>query len=100
MASHSEIEQLRHFLDDNLLLFLSDEHTPTSEHMPTSTFVNSSALQLTEKEKMIFNNAFEELKNHDNNENQQTEVKNDDADDAVNNYHRNVSRRSRGPIYF
>ena len=32
---------------------------------------------------MIFNNAFEEL-NHDNNENQQTEVHNDDADDAVN----------------
>ena len=31
---------------------------------------------------MIFNNAFEEL-NHDN-ENQQTEVHNDDADDAVN----------------
>ena len=32
---------------------------------------------------MIFNNAFEEL-NRDNNENQQTEVNNDDADDAVN----------------
>ena len=32
---------------------------------------------------MIFNNAFEEI-NHDNNENQQTEVNNDDADDAVN----------------
>ena len=32
---------------------------------------------------MIFTNAFEEL-NHDNNENQQTEVKNDDADDTVN----------------
>ena len=32
---------------------------------------------------MIFNNAFAEL-NHDNNENQQTEVHNDDADDAVN----------------
>ena len=31
---------------------------------------------------MIFNNAFEEL-NHDN-ENQQTEVHNDDVDDAVN----------------
>ena len=31
---------------------------------------------------MIFNNAFEEL-NHDNNENQQTEVNNNDADDAV-----------------
>ena len=31
---------------------------------------------------LIFNNAFEEL-NHDN-ENQQTEVHNDDADDAVN----------------
>ena len=31
---------------------------------------------------MIFNNAFEEL-NHDNNENQQTEVHNNDADDAV-----------------
>ena len=32
---------------------------------------------------MIFNNAFEKL-NHDNNENQQTEVHNNDADDAVN----------------
>ena len=32
---------------------------------------------------MIFNSAFEEL-NHDNNENQQTKVNNDDADDAVN----------------
>ena len=31
---------------------------------------------------MIFNNAFEEL-NHDNNENQQTEVNNDDANDAI-----------------
>ena len=31
---------------------------------------------------MIFNNAFEEL-NHDNNENQQTEVHNDDVDIAV-----------------
>ena len=38
---------------------------------------------------MIFNNAFEEL-NHDNNENQQTEVHNDDVDDAVN-----VKRPSR-----
>ena len=50
MASLSEIEQLRNFLDNDLLLFLSDEHTPTSEHMPTSTFVDSSAPQLTEKE--------------------------------------------------
>ena len=32
---------------------------------------------------MVFNNAFEEL-NHDTNENQQTEVHNGDADDAVN----------------
>ena len=32
---------------------------------------------------MVFNNAFEEL-NHDSNENQQTDVHNDDADDAVN----------------
>ena len=32
---------------------------------------------------MIFNNAFAEL-NHDNNENQQTEVHNNDADDAIN----------------
>ena len=32
---------------------------------------------------MIFNNASEEL-NHDSNKNQQTEVHNDDADDAVN----------------
>ena len=32
---------------------------------------------------MIFNNAFAEL-NHDNNENQQTEVHNDDVDDSVN----------------
>ena len=32
---------------------------------------------------MISNNAFEEL-NHDNNENQQTEVKNNDLEDAVN----------------
>ena len=31
---------------------------------------------------MIFNNTFEEL-NHDNNENQQTKVSNDDADEAV-----------------
>ena len=36
--------------DDDLLLFLSDEHAPTSEHTPTSTFVDSSTLQLTEKE--------------------------------------------------
>ena len=32
---------------------------------------------------MIFNSAFEEL-NHGNNENQQTEVNNDEADNAVN----------------
>ena len=32
---------------------------------------------------MVFNNAFEEL-NHDSNENQQTDIHNDDADDAVN----------------
>ena len=32
---------------------------------------------------MIFSSAFEEL-NHDNNENQQTEVNNDDVDDTVN----------------
>ena len=83
MASLSEIEQLRDFLDDDLLLFLSDEHTPTSEHKPTRTFIDSNALQLIEKETDdFFNNAFEEL-NHDN-ENQQTEVHNDDADDAVN----------------
>ena len=50
MASLSEIEQLRDFLDNNLLLFLSDEHTPTSEYTPTSTFVDSNASQLTEKE--------------------------------------------------
>ena len=50
MASRSEIEQLRNFLEDNLLLFLSDEHMPTSEHTPTSTFVDSRAPQLTEKE--------------------------------------------------
>ena len=54
MASLSEIEQLCDFLDDDLLLFLSDEHTPISEHTPTSIFINSSALssapQLTEKE--------------------------------------------------
>ena len=31
---------------------------------------------------MIFNSAFEEL-NHDNNQNQQTEVNNDDSNDAV-----------------
>ena len=52
MASLSEIEQLyvRHFLDDDLLLFLSGEHTPISEHTPTSSFVDSSAPQRTEKE--------------------------------------------------
>ena len=38
---------------------------------------------LQRKKEMSFNNVFEEL-NHDNNENQQTEVKNNDADDAVN----------------
>ena len=32
---------------------------------------------------MVFNNAFEEL-NHDSNENQQTDVHKDDAEDAVN----------------
>ena len=32
---------------------------------------------------MVFTNAFEEL-NHDSNKNQQTDVHNDDADDAVN----------------
>ena len=84
MASLSEIEQLRDFLDNDLLLFLLDEHTPTSEYTPTSTFINNSAPQLTEKEiDKIFNSAFEEL-NHDNNENQQTEVNNDDTNDAVN----------------
>ena len=50
MASLSEIEQLRDFLDDNLLLFLSDEHMPTSEHTPTRTFVDSNTPQLTERE--------------------------------------------------
>ena len=50
MANLSEIEQLRDFLDDDLLLFLSDEHTPTSEHMPTRTLVNSNTPQLTERE--------------------------------------------------
>ena len=83
MANLSEIEQLLDFLDDDLLLFLSDEHTPTSEHTPTRTFADSNAPQLTEKEIDGFNNPFEEL-NHDSNENQQTEVHNGDADDAVN----------------
>ena len=46
----SEIEQLREFLDDDQLLFLSDKHMPTSEHTPTRTFVDSNAPQLTEKE--------------------------------------------------
>ena len=55
---------------------------PTSEHTPTRTFIDSNTPQLTEKEIDDFNNAFEEL-NHDN-EKQQTEVHNDDADDAVN----------------
>ena len=32
---------------------------------------------------MVFNNAFEEL-NHDSNENQQTEIHNGGADDAIN----------------
>ena len=50
MASLSEIEQPHHFLDDDLPLFLLDEHTPTSEHTPTRTFVDSNAPQLTEKE--------------------------------------------------
>ena len=51
--------------------------------MPTRTLINSNALQLIEKETDdFFNNAVEKL-NHDN-ENQQTEVHNDDADDAVN----------------
>ena len=45
-----EIEQLHDFLDDDLLLFLWDEHTPTSEHMPTRKFVDSNALQLIDKE--------------------------------------------------
>ena len=38
---------------------------------------------LQRKKKIIFNNAFEEL-NQDNKENQQSEVHNNDADDAVN----------------
>ena len=50
MASLFETEQLRDFRDNDLLLFLSDEHTPTSEDKPRSTFVDSSAPQLTEKE--------------------------------------------------
>ena len=50
MASLYEIQQLRDFLDDDLLLFLLDEHMPTSEHTPTSTFFNNSAPQLREKE--------------------------------------------------
>ena len=82
MASLSETEQLRDFLDDDLLLFLSDEHTPTSEHTPTRTFIDSNSPQLTEKETDDFSTAFEEL-NHDN-ENQQTEVHNNDADNPVN----------------
>ena len=51
---------------------------PTSEYMPTSTFINSSATQLTEKE----TDDFYEL-NHDNNENQETEVNIDYMDDTV-----------------
>ena len=47
MASLFEIEQLRDFLDDD---FLSDEHTPKSEHTPTNIFIDNSASQLTEKE--------------------------------------------------
>ena len=50
MASLYDIQQLRDFLDDNLLLFLLDEHMPTSEHTPTSTFFDNSVPQLTEKE--------------------------------------------------
>ena len=51
LASLSEIEQLCNFLDDNdLLLFLSDEHTPTSEHTSTRTFIDSNTPQLPEKE--------------------------------------------------
>ena len=82
MASISEIEQLRDFLENDLILFLLDEHTPTSEHMPTNTLIDNSSPQLTEKEMDDFNSAFEGL-NHDDNENQQTEVNNDDMDDAV-----------------
>ena len=40
----SEIEQLRDFLGNDLLLFVSDEHTPTN------TFVSSNTEHLTEKE--------------------------------------------------
>ena len=52
---------------------------PTSEYTPTSTFINNSSPQLTEKEI----DDFQEELNHDNNENQKTEVNNDDADNAV-----------------
>ena len=42
---------------------------------------------------MVFNNAFEEL-NHDSNENQQTDVHNDDADNAVNVKRPSKARRN------
>ena len=45
---------------------------------------------------MIFNNTFEEL-NHDN-ENQQTKVHNDDADDAVNVKQPSKASRNLFPI--
>ena len=51
MASLSEIEQLANdFLDNDLLLFLLNDHMPTSEFTPTNTFIDSSTTQLTEKE--------------------------------------------------
>ena len=46
---------------------------------------------------MIFNSTFEEL-NHDNNENQQTEIKNDDMDDAVKRPSKRASRNFTKPV--
>ena len=55
---------------------------------------------LQRKKLMVFNNAFEEL-NHDSNENQQTDIHNDDADDAVNvNRPSKASRNFAKPVSY
>ena len=91
----SEIEQLCDFLGDELLLFFSDEHTPTN------TFISSNTQHLTEKElDEIFNSAFEEF----NKESQRTEVNNHDtSDDVVNIKPKRPSKATRNfakPVSF